>query len=293
MANANLDRLLSQLNISGLQQKDNPLYQVIAQLIKSLSALQAKLESGTLEGNSSTDIITSNGTIGPPGMPGDDGSDGMIGPPGLRGIDGISGIAGSVGPIGLSGEDGLQGFPIPGNIGLTGIQGIQGLQGPITLGPMGLNGEDGLMGIPIPGNQGIQGTQGLQGIQGPIGPSGINGNIGPIGLSGVDGEDGISTPGPQGIQGIPGGGGAVTRLLLIIPFPARLEQKINIIDTTIATTSKINAWLSGLAPEVVGSGDAVDMLNTQSIAKAGSFDLIFDFRTPFAGSLSVDYSVFA
>ena len=95
------------------------------------------------------------------------------------------------------------------------------------------------------------------------------------------------------IAGGGGGGGSATRALLAIPFPALREVKINVIDATVTATSKINTWLSGLAPEVVGSGDAVDCYNIQPIAKAGSFDLILSFLTPFAGSLSIDYSVFA
>lgn len=95
------------------------------------------------------------------------------------------------------------------------------------------------------------------------------------------------------IPGGGGGGGSATRILLNIPFPAKREQQINVIDAAVTATDKINAWLSGLSPEVIGSGDAVDMYNIQPIAKAGSFDLVLSFLTPFAGSLSVDYSVFA
>ena len=93
------------------------------------------------------------------------------------------------------------------------------------------------------------------------------------------------------IAGGGGGGGSATRVLLAIPFPAKREHTINVIDASITTTDKINSWLSGLAPEVVGSGDAVDMFNIQPIAKAGSVDFVFSFLTPFAGSLSVDYMV--
>ena len=39
----NLDRLLSQLNTSGLQTKDNPLYQVIKQLIDALKTVEEQL----------------------------------------------------------------------------------------------------------------------------------------------------------------------------------------------------------------------------------------------------------
>lgn len=88
-----------------------------------------------------------------------------------------------------------------------------------------------------------------------------------------------------------GGGGSATRVLTALPFPARREQKINIIDAAITATDKINVWLSGLAPEVIGSSDMVDTYNLQPVAKAGSFDLELEFMTPFAGSLSIDYMV--
>ena len=91
---------------------------------------------------------------------------------------------------------------------------------------------------------------------------------------------------------IPGGGGSsATRVTLAIPFPAQREKTINIVDAAIGLTSKINVWLSGLAPEVVGSGDAVDMFHVSPRAKVGSMDLTMEFLTPFAGSLSIDYMV--
>lgn len=91
---------------------------------------------------------------------------------------------------------------------------------------------------------------------------------------------------------IPGGGGSsATRVTLAIPFPAQRSKKINVVDGTVIATSRINVWLSGLVESVVGSGDAVDLITTQAIAGTGSFDLVLDFLTPFAGSLSIDYMV--
>lgn len=95
------------------------------------------------------------------------------------------------------------------------------------------------------------------------------------------------------IAGGGGGGGSATRVLTTIAFPAKHEQIINIVDATVTTTSKINAWLSGLAASVIGNNDAVDIYRMRTEAKTGSFDLTLEFLTPFAGSLSVDYSVFA
>lgn len=141
-------------------------------------------------------------------------------------------------------------------------------------------------------NEGEMGPPGIAGIRGIDGISGLSGQI--LFLYGDQGEDALSIPGPIGPQGpAGGGGGTVTRILLVLPFSAKREHKINIVDATVTATSKINSWLSGLAPEVVGSGDGVDMYNIQPIAKSGSFDLVMSFLTPFSGSLSIDYTVAA
>jgi hypothetical protein len=46
----NLDKLITQLLTSGLQQKDPPLYQVINELIKSLRSVYNQLQTGELGG---------------------------------------------------------------------------------------------------------------------------------------------------------------------------------------------------------------------------------------------------
>lgn len=121
----------------------------------------------------------------------------------------------------------------------------------------------------------------------------IEGYVGAIDFAGA----GVSVvvTGSEAVVTIAGGGAgsSATRVLTSIPFPAKREQKINIIDAAVAATSKLNVWLSGLAPEVIGSSDMVDSYNIQPIAKTGSFDLEFEFITPFAGSLSIDYMVLA
>lgn len=173
-----IDRLLTQLNTSGIQQQNFALYQVIKQLI-DLAKLLIDLINSTSSsgGGSSTTIILPS----IPGMSGNDGDDGMIGPQGLRGIQGPIGSGGAagpvtIGPMGLNGEDGLQGFPIPGNVGPQGIQGIQGPAGPVTLGPMGLNGEDGDPGYPILINNGNGGGT-SSGLESALPASGANGEL--------------------------------------------------------------------------------------------------------------------
>lgn len=99
MPETKLDRLQSALMTSGLQTKDNSLYQVIWQLIKYLRQLQ--LEVGTLASSSSgggnTEIRNITNIL-----EGTTGEDGSIGPPGVNGIQGIAGGAGPQGPAGLT-----------------------------------------------------------------------------------------------------------------------------------------------------------------------------------------------
>ena len=163
------DRLLGQLNTTGLQNKDTPLYQVIAELIKRLRDLELEvngIDTGTGIG---TTIISAAGLMGAPGISGEDGDDGQIGSPGLtgaRGLDGISNIAGAagpltIGPMGIDGDDGNDGYPIPGQAGPVGPQGIQGVAGPVFSGPMVMDGEDGIDGWTIPGRNGTSAASGI------------------------------------------------------------------------------------------------------------------------------------
>lgn len=197
-----LSRLQANLLNSGLQTKDNPLFQVIDQLIKYLQAVQlatsAILAGGGSGGGTSNIIIQQ----GPPGMMGEDGLDGLDGIPGIIGRDGRAGAAGLTGPPGIDGLDGEDGRDsiIPGPVGNTGATGIgtPGITGPP--GIDGLDGADGSDGISIIGPSGPQGIQGIQGI------SGSRGEIGPIGIPGLDAEEcEISLiPGPMGPRGFTG-----------------------------------------------------------------------------------------
>lgn len=122
----------------------------------------------------------------------------------------------------------------------------------------------------------------------------IQGHVGTLNFTGAG--VGAAVVGDIATITIAGGGGAgasATRVLLTIPFPAELEKKITIVDAAVSATSRINTWLSGLGPSVIGCGQMVDMKSVMPLAAAGSFELLFDFATPFAGSLSVDYMVLA
>lgn len=146
-----LDRLKSQLLTSGLSAKDNPLYQVINQLIDALRqslTITKELQDQLAElvpvgpvpppvpptvlssGGSSDNELIDTELFSIPGPPGPRGRDGLMGPMGLDGLDGEDsiliqgprgpiGIPGIIGPMGLDGEDGLDSF-IPGPQGEAG-----------------------------------------------------------------------------------------------------------------------------------------------------------------------------
>lgn len=153
------DRLLSQLNATQLQQKDNPTYQVIKQLIQRIKDLEGLINSGNTT-NITNEIIQQYFLSG-----GDsDSGNGEIGPPGIRGADG------AIGPTGASGnsfpfmlpeldEPETPIGPIKGDQGLTGNTGATGADGqsfPFML-PEPDMGEDPLM---IPGRDGASGNGG-------------------------------------------------------------------------------------------------------------------------------------
>jgi len=126
-----IDRLHAQLLSSGLQQKDNALWQVIDQLINAMRdslVLATAASSGGGSGGGTTNTKVTNiyplvdFGINEPGedgfgYPGRDGVAGLQGPagnpgaPGYDGTDGVDGDAGVPGPQGFPGSIGPTGFP--------------------------------------------------------------------------------------------------------------------------------------------------------------------------------------
>lgn len=94
-------RLYSALLNTGLQSRDNALYQVIHDLIANL-VLVSKQTSTVISGGSSTSIVNNNTTQFM-----DSGSN--FGEPGEDGIPGVSGKQGIQGPQGIPGMDGVDG----------------------------------------------------------------------------------------------------------------------------------------------------------------------------------------
>lgn len=101
-----LDRLKSQLLTSGIQQQNQPLYQVINQLIDALRQA-INLQAGQITDIINTPSPVTIGPIGPPGLDGFDGVDGEIGPSGIQGPIGPQGAAGQSNIPGFDGIDGL------------------------------------------------------------------------------------------------------------------------------------------------------------------------------------------
>jgi hypothetical protein len=139
-------RLYTQLLNTGLQNKDNPLYQLIYQLIGALVKLNSDASSSGSSSSGST-VINPTTVLGLIGVADNDGESSFIpGPQGNRGNDGNT-------IIGLDGADGLDAPIIPGPMGPFGPMGI--------MGPSGIDGIDGDT-IIIPGPIGPMGQSGIQ-----------------------------------------------------------------------------------------------------------------------------------
>lgn len=86
---------------------------------------------------------------------------------------------------------------------------------------------------------------------------------------------------------------AVTTAAVSIPYPAVRTATINVADAAITATSKILVSLAGAAPSAENDADSIDLLGLSAFAKAGSMDVRFDFLTPQAGAISINYAVAA
>lgn len=147
----NTARLYSQLQITGLAQKDQPLYQLIRSLINDLVQVGNQTSSGGSGGGSNVTNNIVNQTIAQLISDSSSGEDGLPGPPGVAGIQGIQGIPGAAGSSSgiMLAEDGIDGYDslIPGPQGIQGITGSIGPTGPsgasLTTVVPGQDGEDG------------------------------------------------------------------------------------------------------------------------------------------------------
>lgn len=284
-----IDRLKAQLLTSGIQQQNQPLFQVINQLIDAVrsatvTATETAAGSGVsfgqsfiTEGNelgslpNSRQLVAGAGielnpapagrmvisTAIPFGM--DSGGEGEDGPPGPPGRDG------AIGPVGPAGSNAISQF--------YGYDGIDGEDAPIIPGPQGIQGVPGSTGsIGMPGVPGLDGEDGLDSfLPGPSGPAGNTGAAGLQGPPGMDAEEPnepLMIPGPQGASGT-GGGGSAT----LTDFTKDLGAGDN------AGTFDITG-LSGLTPnknvlivqtmqKISSKGDARDEFEMQPIILTG------------------------
>lgn len=117
----------------------------------------------------------------------------------------------------------------------------------------------------------MQGEEGPEGPQGPPGPMGATGPQGPAG----------------------GGGGSFTAVTLSMPYPAKLTQRVNVIDAAVTVTSKILVSVAGVAETATNTSDFNDLQSVVGIPLAGSIDFLLGFGLPNAGPLAVNYAVSA
>lgn len=229
-----IDRLKAQLLTSGIQQKDQPLFQVINLLIdavrQSLSGVQFLTGGGGSPGGlSGATYLTEN--IETPTLPN---SRQVLAGAGIQFNDSPNGrrVISAAIPFGMGsdgeGEDGPPGPP-----GMQGANGLPGPQGTNAVSQFyafdGIDGEDGF----------------LLGPQGPPGTAGIIGRDGLPGPPGFDGEEPdypLIIPGPIGATGPSGivdGAKSVSRNLGNKP---QWRDTFNIADSSILATSIVHVW---------------------------------------------------
>lgn len=90
MAKFDPTRLIQQLQNTGLAIKDNPLYQLLFQMLRAMALINAEQNAASSSGSSSATVI--NQVIQQIISDSDSGGGGEPGPPGIPGIDGANGM---------------------------------------------------------------------------------------------------------------------------------------------------------------------------------------------------------
>lgn len=154
LTKTDISRLLGQLNQTDLTLTNQPLYQVIKELINALDAIN--IAAGSISSSSTSTVCKCN----TPGLLISDGGDNDT-PSYIPGPKGDNGAAGPAGNSGISGfmvaEDGIDGleFYIPGPKGDTGLTGASGIPS-LMIAQDGVDGFDSF----IPGPAGANGSSG-------------------------------------------------------------------------------------------------------------------------------------
>ena len=144
-------RLYTTLQTTGLQNKDNALYQLLYQLIGALAKVTGDVTTVINNGGGSSTVnLTEYKQFLVLGGDGDGGGGDGLPIPGPKGEDGISNVPGPMGPMGAiifadKGEDGDIYPPQPGPQGNPGPTGAQGPIGPVIFGADGSDGIDGII----------------------------------------------------------------------------------------------------------------------------------------------------
>lgn len=265
-------RLKAILLNTGLQQKDNPLYQFLNALLTDLVNVANVANSVTGGGGGSTTINNIQNTIQQLLMNGDsdssEGLDVIPGPPGVAGIDGITGIvpyyiAPTETYVVPEFKQALFAMNID-NEGILEIDGflievdgipssVVGSSNPIVIYPE--NGQDGLDGFP-----GARGADGASGIQGVAGISGFDG---------VDGLDGLLGFVPS----LAGGYIDVSTTGNIDNLDFGNVPLIRMTNATLATIRGLKAGYPGQRVTIISTNAQVDLAN-QNAGSTTEFRLI-------------------
>lgn len=258
-----LVRLKSQLLTSGLQDKNQALFQVINSLIDGVIQGFGQVNTQVVPAPGPTGIA--NQTFITAGID-------TATLPNSRQLVAGEGIQLNPAPNGRLlisaaiplGGDGGEGDGGDGPPGPQGPAGVAGAPGPAGLNAVafayGYDGEDGEDGMP-----GLNGPQGFTGAQGAVGPSGI---MGLIGEDGDKGEDSF-IPGPTGATGATGASGSASLTDFTKDLgAARVSGTFDITGLAGLTPNKNVIIVQTMQP-IVSKGDARDEFEMDAIVLTG------------------------
>lgn len=78
-----------------------------------------------------------------------------------------------------------------------------------------------------------------------------------------------------------------------MPYPAKLTQRVNVIDAAVTALSKIIPSVAGVAETATNTADFNDLQSLVGIPLAGSIDFVLAFDRPNAGPIAIHYSASA
>jgi len=135
----------------------------------------------------------------------------------------------------------------------------------------------------LKGLKGDTGATGPQGIQGATGLQGPKGDTGAQGIQGIQGETG--TQGPKGDTGATGTL-VIKAATIYFPVAKYAHTTVNVIEPTVTTASRINAWL---APNSDWDADDLAGYSVTAVPKTGSIDFCISGIAPIVGNFDIHY----